>query len=174
MEKYNGAVYLIKNMTGDISGVDILPEGVGTENDRKEGIYHQFKVLGNTGQWRAESWVHSSSTGTGSLKVYFPIPCMEANETGPYTFDTPVNHCGGLESCGQEAPFQIQDDGSFLWGKTVTEEDPYDLAKVLLGGLKVLSFDERQVDVFIEEFPIFDQATKKVYFIPVTYHFERE
>ena len=92
VDKYNGAVYMGTNVTADVSGVSILPDGIGTAEDREHDLYHQFAVWDGGSEWRAESWINSSN-GKGGINVYFPLSCIETEEFPPYTRETQASFC---------------------------------------------------------------------------------
>ena len=177
-DRYQGS-YSLTDVETSTAGVFIINDLLKTEENSQLDFYHQLCFLNHSMRSGYADVMLDEHDGEGRLRFMFSYLSLETNDARPpYTIDTPVwgsNGFGGTTT--EEFPFSVQPDGSLLWGEPKGDYKEYkddDIAVVLMSAPKLTSFDEKHLDIQIEEFPVYDFNSRKVLLIPVIYHFVRE
>lgn len=170
--------YVVKEMITDSHQVYDLFGGEFGKQYASDNIYSQFYARltppWGRGEIGSAKLSINPTDGSGEVRFVFQIQTIDSSSMPPYTVDTPAYGGYNLITTGQSIPLSVQMDMSLAWSKGIVEKDNYNFSLSLLGPAEVRAFDGNTMDIYIEEFPIYDYKQKKALLIPITYHLERE
>ena len=153
----------------------LFEEAIDPNQQQAEDIYTQLSQRSYSSSLGYASVSVNSYDGTGSVYFFFTLQCIIPDGNPPFTVGTPVLEADGVQTWGQTIPFSVDSDMHISWGDTIIETEYLNtIDRALLSPAKVVYFDGQNMEIVFDYFPVYNQSSKEIILIPITYHLERE